>query len=607
MHIVLALLTASLALGGCTTTTATQTPLSSSNREAFSEVLVSQLSDPDEDGASDGTSVDGIGGSAQIAEEEERSSAPLPNRKLDQEILYKFLISEIAVQRGNLRLAAQGFLDLAKNTKDPRIAKRATEVATQAKMNDAALEASRLWFQLDKNSKPAKQALTNALISSNKLSEAKPLLQQLIAAESNPAQALLQLNGVLARHQDKAAVLTLVKDVASAYPQAAEAHFAVAQAAVGAAKLDLATAEIQEALRLKPEWEPAHLFNAQLIQHRESQDKALEYLKTVVAKYPRAKDLRLGYARALISAKKIPEARTQYEKLLEDLPNHPELVVTTGLICLQMSDYRAAERHLMHALDLEYKDPEAIKYYLGQTFEEQKRVEEAMLWYKSVAGGSQYITAQTRYAFLLSKQNKLAEAREYLNQVPTQNDEQKVDLAQAEAQLLREAKSFQESYDVLKKALEGRPDHLELLYDLAMVAERLQKIDVLETSLRRVIQLKPDHAQAYNALGYTLADRNLRLPEAKQYVEKALKLSPDDAFILDSMGWVHYRMGNTKEGLDFLQRAFSQRQDPEIAAHLGELLWKTGRTGDAEKVWRDSLKDHPDNDILVETFKRFIP
>ena len=594
-----------LMFAGCAQSGTALKPAAVPHQAAFADVLLSQLSDPDDDNASEGIQPAMEDRAPSVLTDASQRSA-LPERSLDQEILYKFLLSEIAGQRGNAQLAAQGYYDLAKSTRDPRLAKRATETASFAKMNALALDAAMLWYDIDKGNKQAQQALTSALVSSNKLQEAKPHLQQLIARESNPAQALLQLNNLLSRHQDKAAVLALVKEVAKSYPRAPEAHFAVAQAAVGASKLDVAAVEIKEALKLKPDWEAAHLFSAQLIQQSESAAKAQEYLRGAVEQYPKAKDLRLAYARALVNGKQLPAAKAQYEKLLEELPNHADLVVTTGLISLQLNDFPAAENHLKRALELNYKDPEAIKFYLGQTFEEQKRLDEAMKWYQSVEGGDQYISAHTRYAFLLSKQNKLSEARQHLKQVRAEDDEQKIQLAQAEALLLREAKSFQESFDVLKKALEGKPDHLDLLYDLAMVAERLQKIDVLESSLRRVIQLKPDHAQAYNALGYTLADRNERLPEAKQYVEKALKLSPGDAFILDSLGWVHYRMGNNKEGLEYLQQAFAQRQDPEIAAHLGEILWKNGRQGDAEKVWRDSLKEHPENDVLVDTVKRFL-
>jgi tetratricopeptide (TPR) repeat protein len=190
--------------------------------------------------------------------------------------------------------------------------------------------------------------------------------------------------------------------------------------------------------------------------------------------------------------------------------------------------------------------------------------------------------------------------------VRTASDEQRALLIQAEAQLLREAKNYQESYDLLNQALEKQPENLDLLYDSAMAAEKLDRIDVVETNLRRLITLKPDHAQAYNALGYTLADRTDRLKEAKGYIEKALKLSPDDPFILDSMGWVLYRLGDQKEALGYLQRAYSLRPDPEIAAHIGEVMWTRGQQQDAEKIWRDASRDNPDNEMLQATMKRFL-
>lgn len=576
-------------------------------RAAFSEVLVSQLSSEDDEDGTGAVPVESFDERARRVLGESSPGAALPHRTLDQEVLYKFLLSEIAGQRGNYQLAAQGYYDLAKSTRDPRLARRATEAAQYAKMGALALDAARLWYELDKNSKPARQALTNALIGSNKLQEAKPHLQQLISGESNPAMALLQLNNALARHQDKAAVLSLVQEVAKDYAQAPEAHFAVAQAAVGAGKFDLAAGEISEALRIKPDWEAAHLFKAQLIQQRESPEKSAEYLAEAVRKYPKAKELRLYYARALVNTKQLAQAREQYEQLITEVPNNADLVVTAGLISLQLDDFRGAEAHLTRALDMNYRDPEAIKYYLGQSFEEQKRYDEAMNWYREVAGGDQYIQAQSRYAALLAKQNKLPQAREHLQQLKTHDDEQKVQLVQAEAQLLREAKAYQEAFDVLKKGLDGKPDNLDMLYDLAMVAERLDKLDVLESSLMRVIQIKPDHAQAYNALGYTLADRNLRLTEAKQFLDKALKLSPDDGFILDSMGWLLYRMGKNQEALTYLERAYKHRPDPEIAAHLGEVLLKLGRRDEAQKLWKDSLREHPENEVLGETVRRLMP
>jgi tetratricopeptide (TPR) repeat protein len=187
------------------------------------------------------------------------------------------------------------------------------------------------------------------------------------------------------------------------------------------------------------------------------------------------------------------------------------------------------------------------------------------------------------------------------------NSAQRVQVLQTEAQLLRENKAYQDSFDVLKRALDSQPDHPELLYDVALAAEKLDRIDVAESSLRRLISLRPDNAQAYNALGYTLADRTDRLAEAREYIEKALRLAPEDPFILDSMGWVEYRLGNHAQGLQFLQKAFQQRPDPEIAAHLGEVLWAKGDKSQAEKVWRDALRDNPDSEELKKVIKKFMP
>lgn len=530
----------------------------------------------------------------------------LPDNPLNQELLFKFLLSEIAAQRGNLPLAAQGYLEMAKSSRDPRLAKRATELAAYGRLQNVALESARLWLELDKTNPQARQTLAALLVSSNKLSEAKPHLEALINADGNVANGFLQLHSMLAKHPDQNAVLAITKDLAKGYPQLPEAHFAVAKAAFAASKYDVANAEIREALKLKPDWELGALFNAQMMQQRESSAKAGEYLKGFLQMYPKSREVRANYARLLISNKQLKEARAEYQVLLDEQPTNADLSVTIGLLSLQMNDYAAAEAALKRGLELKYRDPDAVRFYLGQVAEESKRYDEAMTYYGSVRGGDQFVSAQARYAFLLGKQNKLAEAREYLQKVPTTTDEQRAQLIQAEAQLLREAKSYQESYELLNQALLKQPDNLDLLYDSAMAAEKLNRLDVLETNLRKLISLKPDHAQAYNALGYTLADRTDRLKEAKDYVEKALKLSPEDPFILDSMGWVMFRLGNQKEALEYLLRAYSQRPDPEIAAHIGEVMWARGQQTEAEKVWRDASRDNPDNELLQSTMKRFL-
>ena len=532
----------------------------------------------------------------------------LPERPLDSELLYKFLLAEIAVQHGNFQIAAQAYLDLAKTTRDPRIARRATEVALYGRYTDAALEAAKLWLATEQDSTAARQTLAALYVNANDLQGAKPLLQQMLAADgdaNNIGESLTQLYPLLAKHADKAAVLALVKELTQPYRARPEAHLALAEASLAADKYDAALAEIREAMRLRPDWENGALFQAQIL-NRESRVKALNYLSSFLADHPKAQEVRLGYARQLINDKKFVEARTEFQRLLDDNPNNSDLAVTVALLSVQINDLDLAETQLKRVLDMDYKDPEAVRFHLGQINEERKRYDEAAKWYLSIEGGEQYVVAHSHYALMLAKQGKLAEAREHLRSLEPQSDVQRVQLLQSEAQLMREAKDYQESFNILSKGLQAQPDQPDLLYDAALAAEKLDRLDIVETNLRRLIALKPDHAQAYNALGYTLADRTDRLNEARGYIEHALKLSPEDPFILDSMGWVEYRLGHVSQGLHYLERAFQQRPDPEIAAHLGEVLWAKGDKPGAEKVWRDAFRDNPENDELQKVIAKYL-
>jgi len=535
------------------------------------------------------------------------SPADLPGRDLDSDLLYKFLLAEIAAQRGSYQVAAQAYLEMARSTRDPRIARRATELALHGRQTEMALEAAKIWLAAEKGSTAARQTLVALFVTTNNLQAARPVLQEILSAEgANVGSSLTQLHALLAKHPDKNAVLALVKDLVKPYRQLPEAHFAVAQAALAANKYDAALAEIREALRIRPDWEAAALFQAQAL-ISESRAKSLDYMTGFLAANPKAQEVRLNYARQLIGEKKFPEARAQFQRLLDDNPQNPDIAVTVALLSLQINDLDAAETQLKRVLELNYKDPDSVRFHLGQVNEERKRFDEAARWYLAVEGGEQFVMAHARYAFMLARQGRVAEARAHLQSLQPQNEAQRVQIVQAEAQLMREAKAYKESFDILKTALDAHADNPDLLYDIALAAEKLDRLDVVETSLRRLIALKPDHAQAYNALGYTLADRTDRLTEARDYIEKALKLSPEDPFILDSMGWVEYRLGNHAEGLQYLQRAFDQRPDPEIAAHLGEVLWVKGKKGEAEKVWRDSLRDNPGNEELQKVIKKFLP
>lgn len=535
-----------------------------------------------------------------------KTGVTLPKVELTSQLLYEFLVAEIAGQRGNLQVASEAYLDLAKTTRDPRIAKRATEVAMYAHQAAAARAAAKLWLDVQPDSLNAQKSLAALLVSEGKLNEARPHLEKLLAAEGNNAAAgFMHLDNLLARQKDKPAALELVKSLAAPYPDLAEAHFAIAQAAANAARYDEALKEIKTAARLKPGWELAALFQFQLLGRDTNKTDGVAFLRDFLKQYPEAREVRLIYARQLVSLNQYAAARDEFRQLEKEVPGNPEIGMAVGLLSLQLKDLDGAEKAFKGVLQTDYADAGAAQIYLGQVAELRKQYDQAAKWYQSVAPGAHYIAAQIRYAGLLAKQGKMAEARAYLRNLKVDGEADKILLIEAEAQLLRETKDYTGVYELLSRALATRPDSPELLYDHAMAAERVNKLDVLEKDLRHLIQIKPDYAQAYNALGYTLADRTDRLAEAVQLLDHALKLAPNDAFILDSMGWAQYRQGNLDKSLDYLQRAFALRKDPEIAAHLGEVLWVKGNRNEARKLWQTALDSNPQNQALLDVMQKF--
>lgn len=536
---------------------------------------------------------------------ESATRAGQPITELTAEAMYEFLLAEIALQRGQNNVATQAYLDLARRTKDPRVARRAAEVAMHARMPNAAVEAARIWFETDADSEDALRAYSSLLVATGKLDEAEPHLRSLIARKPDGVgEQLLQLGQFLGSNQDKAAVLRLVRRLAEPHVQVAGARLAVAQAAFAAEDDALALAEARAAGKLRPGWEQAALVEGAILQRR-SVGESIEHYRAFLATYPKSRQVRMQLARSLVSEKNFDGARAQFQRLTTEHPNDPEVVYAVGLLSMQLEDWPLAETHLKHLLTLEFRDHDLVRMYLGQIAEERKDFAGALERYRSVKGVEHLLTAQIRQSNVIAKQGDLNAARSILQQAPVTNNQQRVQVILAETQLLRDANKTGEAFEVAERGLEKLPNHPDLLYDHAMLAEKLDRVELMEASLRKVIAIQPDHAHAHNALGYSLADRNLRLSEARELIEKALKLSPEDYFIIDSMGWVLYRQGDLQGALKHLQRAYKGRPDAEIAAHLGEVLWQLGQRDEAQRVWQEGSLKSPDNETLQKTIKRF--
>ena len=528
---------------------------------------------------------------------------------LTDQILYQYLISEIAGQRGRVGLALRGLTDLAQKTRDPRLARRAVEVAFQARELALALDATTLWLELEPNSPVARQALAALVGAQGTLESAKTSIAAMLAQPERAAVVLMQVNPLLARFADKSAVAEVVKVLSAPYLNLPEAHYAIAMSLLAAKDSPGALLEIDEALRRRTDWAQAAILKSHILRET-SDEKAAEYLAQFLAKTPGANEVRQTYARLLVVQKSYLSAREQFRIAAKYHPTDPEIPYAVGLLSQQIEDYADAEMQFKRVLELAPRDANPLYFNLGAVAEGQKRPGAAIDWYRRISTGEYFVTAQLKIAHILARRDGLAAGRKHLReaQVAEQDSpETRIQLILAEAQLLRDTKALPEAFRFLSEAIEKNPDTADILYDRAMVAEKIDKLDVMEADLRRVIELKPEHAHAYNALGYTFAEHNQRLGEAYELVQKALKFAPGDAFIQDSLGWVQFRLGQVDEALKTLKGAYQLRRDPEIAAHLGEILWTRGDREEALNVWRTSLRENPDNEALMSVLKKFTP
>jgi len=536
-----------------------------------------------------------------------QSTVPIADEDLLARTVFQSLVGDLALQRGETELGVSAWADLARRTRDPEVIARAAEVAAATRQYDLALELTALWLQVEPESTKARQTESTLLLLANRLDDLAPQIASLLEQDkANVAGSLMHLNRMLGRHSDKKAVQRLIDRVATPYGDLPEAHFAMGLAAVSANDLMRAQGEFQKALQQRPDWESAELAYAQLLA-RTSPSSAIESLNEFLARKPDARDARLTLARLLISERKYDAARAQFDILLKDSPDNPDLVYPVAMLALQQGDAAGARSQLEKLLKLDFPDKSAVHFFLGQLDEEEKKPDLALDHYRQVTAGDQYIAARGRAAQILLRQGKLEEAREQLRTTRGGTPAEKIQLILVEAQLLREAGRGEESYALLEAALAKQPDNPELLYETALAAERQGKPQVLEKHLGHLIKLKPDHAHALNAFGYSLAERNIRLAEAHKLLTQALALAPQDPFIMDSMGWVLFRQGKLAESLKTLETAYGIKPDPEIAAHLGEVLWTMGRKDDALRLMNEAAKKNPDSEVLAGARKKFQP
>jgi tetratricopeptide (TPR) repeat protein len=522
----------------------------------------------------------------------------------ETDFVFKYLVAEVAGQRGDLATSSKVFYELAQTSQDAGLAERAAKVASYGNVPGMTIPTIKLWSELDPTSNEAQQAMTEVLIATNKLNEAKPYLAKLFDKEETRASGFLYVNNLLSRSKDKAGVLKLVQSLAAPYPDLAEAQFAIAQAAYAANQNKVALQALDNAEILTPGWNVAALLKGQILFNQAPQS-GIDFYQSFLAQYPESNEVRLNMTKLLVNQKQYDAAKKQYPTILQYGKNSPEVSAVLGLLSFQSADYAGAEGFFQQSLKQDFKDTDQIYIYLAQVTEKQNHDAEAIEWYNKVQPGQHYLEAQINLASLIARTQSVDKAIEKLDAVDNLTTEQQIIVIQTQASLLAKAKRDKDAFDLLDKAVKNMPNTPELVYDYALAAERVNKLDIMESELRKTIAAKPDFAAAYNALGYSFADRNIKLDEAVALIEKALTLSPNDHYMLDSLGWAYYRKGKLDKAIKYLEQAYQVNQDPEIAAHLGEVLWQKGKHDEAKKIWADAISKNPENEVLISTSNKF--
>ena len=545
------------------------------------------------------------------ARAEQSGGESLPNIAVSEQLIQKYLSAELSFQRGDKFAAYSTMMSLARSLRDPRLARRALEFAIAGSLGGEAVKAARLWREIAPQSEEATQAVVGLLISSGRIDEVKTVLAQQLAASSPEAlpNTIALLQRQLARVQDRSRAYGLLRELLEPYGDVLDARLTLAQAAMVAGDRATALTEARAALAKHPSSDLVALVLAQIIEDRA---ESVQSLVAFLQKNPKSREVRLAYARTLIEQNKVAEAKAQFALLLTHHPDDRTTLYALGLMAAQAGEMREAESYLSKYIqtlgdqpDRERDSTQAL-LVLAQIAEDKNDTAAALKWLEKIEPDNQgsYISATLRRAMLLAKAKDPEAARALLQQAEVRNDDDRAKLTVGEAQLLRDAGRLDDALRMVADALELNKNNIDLLYEHAMLAERAKQFDLMERELRKLIKIAPDNQHAYNALGYSFADRNLRVQEAFDLISKANQIAPNDPYILDSLGWVEFRLGRLEQALKTLQRAYEIKADAEIAAHLGEVMWKMGRQDEAKKLWRSANDKDPKNETLRATLQR---
>lgn len=528
---------------------------------------------------------------------------PLPEAMSKRrELIYELLVGEMAGKVGDVDVATAHYRRAAELSDDPRIAARTARIATFSNNFETALEAAQRWVELEPESEEAQQVAGMLLVQAGQPKEAVEHLARVIelAGKERYEISFARLSLMFARESVSPAELEALDTLRYQFSDVSHAHRTYAELAYRAQQFPEAIGALNRALALDESDQSARILRNRVLVANGETDEALTDMRRMTEEYYDDAELVHSLARMLVQAKRYEQALVQYQKAMSMQPDNYDLVFSEALLQIELKRYPEALTSLTKLTESPQHADDAY-YYLGRVEEERRNWEQSLNWYVKIEGGERYFESQSRVAMMLGELQRYDEAYTYLAKLRNQSDNEAVQirLYLAENDLLRDAGSYQQGYDLMTEVLEAYPNNIDVLYARSMMADKLGDIDLLEADLSQIIELEPDNATALNALGYTLADHNVRLHEAKELIERALAIRPDDPAILDSIGWINYRIGNLSDALKYLNKAHGLLDDPEIAAHLAQVLWVKGDEGQAKAIIRRALQAAP-NDIRLQ-------
>ncbi|MET0067597.1 MAG: tetratricopeptide repeat protein [Candidatus Thiodiazotropha sp.] len=522
---------------------------------------------------------------------------------LTTNLVYHALASEIAAQRGEQSLAVEHALQVARESRAPEAAERATSMGLQASMYPEALSAAHLWIELAPEEIRARQIAAVLLLRADRLEDAIAQLESMVRLANDQGQSgYLQAAAIVEKSGKPNQALAIMQQLVPDDSESAEAQYALALTANHAKQSELALAYVDRSLEIKPESSRGILLKTHILIAMGRKEDGVALLQQASETYPENARIGHAYARTLIELDQPEAALQEFEKLHKLQPGNGDFLFSLGIVHMQLGQYTEARAQLTQLIHDRDKRNEA-RYYLGAIAEEENDLDTALDHYSRVEG-DHLGDAQIRIAKILSDQGNLNQARDTLQRLRINQPQQQLKYFMIEAELLRDSRDYTTAQEVYTRALEVDPENTELLYARGLNAADLRRVDLLEQDLRKILATQPKHADALNALGYTLADQTDRFDEAKSYIEEALALKPDSPAVLDSMGWVEYRQGNLEAALEYLQRAAEVSPDAEIASHLGEVLWVMGERQRALEIWNEANQRDPGNRFIAPTMTR---